>query len=212
MNHLKYWLGLILITVIGLGIGIAQGKSKTSTPLMDVEIRSDTMIPNPLPDSVDHLVESSDIIVVGKVGEAVNTEIFYGYGSEAEDLARQDKETSATLGLPIVDYEIIVEEVILGSTDLEQNGTILFRIAGAPEPENRDTGFIEIGDRKLLFLTANPDGTYGISSFMHLMSIEGESITYFFEGEKRTPLGSKNTRASRFINLVKNIVAEQASS
>lgn len=211
MKNLKYWLGLLLVTATGLGIGIAYNEmNKVSST--NAETYSDTMIPNPLPDNIEHLVKSADIIIVGKVGDVVNTEIFYGYGPEAEELSKQDEETSALLGLPIVDYEITVEEVILGTNDLEKNSTILFRMPGASEPENRDTDFIEEGQQKLLFLTANPDGTYGISSFMHLMSIEGEAIHYYFEGEKRSPFGFEIRNASQFIGLVKQVVAEQVSS
>lgn len=212
MNRLKYLLALMLITVIGLGLGMAYGYTRHRPVNEESTSHSNTMIPNPLPESVDHLVRSSDLIVVGKVGEVVNTEIFYGYGPEAEELASQDKETSANLGLPVVDYEIVVEQVIMTNSNTEQNGTILLRIAGAPEPENRDSNFIEVGTRKLLFLTANPDGTYGISSFMHLMSIEAESVTYYFEGEKRTPFGLTGMSASDFINIVEDSVAGQAES
>jgi hypothetical protein len=213
-----YTKSMLILVIIGVGVGLVLGKifelyAKangietnviTSNPLVQSSEPMDVAISNPLPQNVEQLVASSDIIVIGKVGAIVNQEITYGYGEEAEELARLDQQTSTPLGLPVIDYEIIVEEIILGTDDFQKETSLIFRIPGSHNPNVRETELIVEGETKLLFLSANPDGkTYGVTSLMHIMTIEGQTIVYYNGGVDVIPFGA--TDALSFIVSVKNV-------
>lgn len=170
---------------------------------------------NPFPRDIDGLVKTSDLVVIGSIGETVDKRLFYGYQDSADQMAELEQETPFTLGLPLVDYAIHVEEIIMDDKEfpLADTGdrTVTYRVF---EDNDEASGPFAVEDRKgkmIFFLTRNPDNeTYGIVSFMHRIKLGDGSneISYSFKHENfEVPfaLGVKNTD---FVKEVKKYVTK----
>lgn len=111
-----------------------------------------------LPHDVDTLINSSSIIVKGRFGRLLSHEAWFGYSDTRESMQKRlgdETDRVDDFGLPSSQYEIIVDEVLLG--DIE-GGAVVYRLLES-DPGNRR--YTNESDEKLFFLTLNPDGTYG---------------------------------------------------
>ncbi|MDP1548419.1 MAG: hypothetical protein Q8L87_20600 [Anaerolineales bacterium] len=110
------------------------------------------------PQDVDTLINSSTIIVKGRFGRLLSHEIWFGYSDTRESVQLRlgdDADLVDDYGVPSSQYEIIIDEVLLG--DIEGD-TVVYRLL---ESNPRDRRYTNESDEKLFFLTRNPDGTYG---------------------------------------------------
>ena len=195
-NSVRLILALVVIVSIIIGAITLLTYTRNTVNLV-AEPRKDVSISSPLPNTIQALVDSADIVVVAQVEEIANQEIVY-FGENADTLAERDKANVdelgyPKLGLPMIDYEIRVQDILKSKLDLTIGDTILYRVPGAHNPEWRDPNFVQAGDRKLLFLTANPNGTtYGIESDMHMMTIDGSTLTYYHNGKHVYPFDESN--------------------
>lgn len=141
---------------------------------------------NKLPRDIDDLIQSADIIVIGNIGEVIDKKLFYGYQDGADLLAEQEQVTPFTLGLPLVDYKINVQEVIRSGNEIKDAHDIIFRTFEDHDEMLSVSSIKEGNGKKILFLTKNPDNeTYGIISLIHKIDLEkanGE-ISYSFENK-----------------------------
>lgn len=165
---------------------------------------------NKLPRDIDELIERSDLIVIGTLGETVDKRLFYGYQDGADKLAQQEQETPFTLGLPLVDYAIHVQEVIMDDKEFPLADTnsrrVVFRTF---EDEDEASSAAAVKDRRgrmVFFLTRNPDNeTYGIISSLHRIKLgDGDDeISYSFElRDHEVPFAPK-AKSKDFMNDVK---------
>jgi|GEM_PF-3269066 len=160
---------------------------------------------NPLPSTIDELVSSSDIIISGYFDEIINQGNFYGYGPEAVEIEAIDKETTNRLSVPFIDYSIRIDAVLDGEASRE----VIFRVVSDLDSIKRNEETMFSSGKKLMFLTQNPDGeTYGISSSIHLVDIEGLSPLFYQEGRALKPFNFNKT--IDLLNSIVSAVAEQA--
>lgn len=144
---------------------------------------SSTVLP---PVTVDGYLNSSDVIVLGRIGPVVSVHTFYGYQNDAAERERIDDSTSMSSGVPMVDYEVIVDEVI--STDgyyREDAGEPLVIRVMRDHDRLDETEVIQDSGTFLFFLSRNPDdATYGFFSFGHKVNVDDdERPKYYFGGE-----------------------------
>jgi len=183
---------LLVVAVIGAAAGIVHGRLKAKG-LRDVS----TGIENPVPQTMKELISSSDLIVIGTVAHQVNQDIFYGYDIGAKRRAVLDKASLTPLGVPVTDYEIDVEHVILDDGTVAAGRPVILRIIESPDAGSRSTP--KIGDRRLFFLGQNPDQkTYGLQSLMHQVDINGDFATYYRGPSSLLPF-SENISSEDFV-------------
>jgi len=147
---------------------------------------------NSPPESLEKLVETSDLIVVGKVKEILDNSIFYGYQDSAEELARLDKQTPIPLGIYKTDFLLKVSQFIKGRYIVEDRKKIVLRITSP----NKLARFKSIKNKmkekpgkihkQVFFLRKNPDNTYSINSIMGAM--------YFKNTPNKAPAGNPTER------------------
>lgn len=158
----KYILSLCLLLVVGFG-GAKLLESYQSPSHTEKPSHQNTLIVASLPESINELIESSDLIVMGTVG----------------DIADKTVES----GLQLINYEIVVEQILSGETVTDQ---IIYSVPGEHDEKERGQShdIFKTGDKKIFFLSINPDGrTYGIKSYMHMLTIDGPTISYFYPSE-----------------------------
>lgn len=123
------------------------------------------------PSSWTEMVRASQIIVKGRFGKLLSDGPFYGYdekdGSEipleqyAERRNITEEYARARSGLPMVEYEILVDEVIkadLAGTNFDKLGDKLVFRAYISAPE-RETQYFDPALQRIFFLYFNEDGS-----------------------------------------------------
>ncbi len=199
------------LSAVLLVITVSPGRSPAQSAPTDIPVAGNsTANLVPPPRSIDELVQKSDIIVIGTVGRIVNEGAIGSY-VEADNL-RNDRATDPISSrIPIVDYEVEVEAVVLDDGILSSGHPLILRmsgrstdpvIPGAEYPPSR------VGDRGLFALTANPDGlTYGFHyGPWSRFDISG-SVATFTDG-RRTPVNfTDKVGTSQFIQALKDASA-----
>jgi hypothetical protein len=130
---------------------------------------------NSPPESLEELVETSDLVVVGSVKEILDNSIFYGYQESAEELARLDKQTPIPLGIYKTDFLLKVSQFIKGRYLVENSKKIVLRVTSPNKLANIES--IKDGmktkpgkiQKQVFFLRKNPDDTYSINSIIGAM-------------------------------------------
>lgn len=123
------------------------------------------------PTTIDELVNDSQLIVIGTI-DSVNQQTTYkGYdlsGRLLEGKAAKhplEKEGIKHPDIPITDYHLKIDEVILDDGELIKSGKkVVLRVLGSISENtspNQDL-MPKIGDKNLFFLAKNPDGSYGL--------------------------------------------------
>lgn len=133
-----------------------------------------------IPYDVETLINSPDIIVKGRFGRLLNHEIWFGYSDTRETIQKRLGDDAARVdeyGLPSSEYEIIIDEVLLG--DIE-GGTVVYRLLES-NPNNRR--YTNESDEKLFFLTLNPDGTYGRLGVPYILTKKNGIYAYEYPSD-----------------------------
>lgn len=165
---------VVVMAVAGLGIGVLSGgllsRSTASEPInLDIGLALST------PKSIDDLIQPSDVIVVGKIGPIVNQATFSGYGKD--DAQRNQRPGDpVSPGLPVTDYQIEVQDVLLDDGIISSGKPLILRVFHQPKNEME----AYTGDHNLLFLSRNPDNaTYGLYHISKSrITIDGRTATY----------------------------------
>jgi len=142
-----------------------------------------------LPENMNQLVKSSDLIIIGTIGEIVNKQKFWGYGETAEFIAKMDPPPPDSLALPLVDYSINVREVIMDDKDYpisKSKKEVILRVFEDEYYLSSESAKLDKEGTMIFFLGRNPDGkTYGVSSLMHKIRLDNadNKASYSFEGK-----------------------------
>ena len=154
-----------------------------------------------IPQDVETLVSSPDVIFKGRFGKLLSHEPWWGYEETRESMQKRlgdDAHLVDTLGLPSSLYEIVVDEILAG--DIE-GASIVYRMLESTPGDRRYTNE---SDEKLFFLTRNPDGTYGRLGLPFILTRRDGS--YVFEYPSDTAPGRMNTGTLEF---APSMVAEE---
>ena len=170
------------------------------------------------PSGWEEMVRASQIIIKGKFGKLLSHGQFYGY--DEEDGSEVSIETYAARrnisveharrrsGLPLVEYEILVDEVV--KSDLTETGydtlgdKLVFRAyISAPEKEVQ---YFDPSLERMFFLYFNEDGI--TVSAPHekaiLNHVNGEYVYYMLNDERMDNQGFSDRYAGRHVNFDKN--------
>lgn len=167
----------------------------------------------PTPRNIDELVKTSDLIIIGTLEEIVDKRLFYGYQEGADLLAQKEYTTPFQLGLPLVDYAIHVQEVIMDDKEfpLADSGarTVIYRTF---EDHDWVSSAEAIESRKgkiMFFLTRTPDNeAYGIFSIMHRIKLGDGSndVSYSLNNEDIGIPFAPESKSEEFITDIKKHV------
>jgi hypothetical protein len=168
----------------------------------------------PPPANVDDFVSLMGAIVVGTVKSVIGTGTLISYDAEkAERILKLDDKISPAL--PITDYELVVEKVLLGDGSIEPGESIVLRMIGNPDHVGIPTGLIQmakIGDHRLYGLGRNPDAeTYGIYGWWSSFMIDCQPVTH--TDGRRSPVSFiQATAPGLFIKEIEAAVARQSKA
>jgi hypothetical protein len=159
-----------------------------------------------MPTTIRDYLDTSDVVVTGRIGRIIKVHSFYGYQEGADKLAELDKASPIPLGLPMVDYEVIVDET-LKSDDFYSGGAepLVLRVVRDPATSADAINDEEYEGELLLFLSRNPDNeTYGFYTFAHKINLD-EKPEYYFEGEVYEVLSGSLNRDDLITAVIREI-------
>ena len=164
---------------------------------------------NKMPTSLVELVNSSDLIVIGTYGGVFDKRLFYGYQENADQLEQLEQETPFTLGLPLIDYAIEIEEINKNDEKFQIDDSSSSVIYRTFEDDDEASSEFSVEDRKgrtIFFLSRNPDNeTYGITSFMHRIKL-GNTIKYSFDKQYFSIPFAESENSAQFVEEVRQHV------
>lgn len=142
------------------------------------------------PRSLQEVIQRADLIGIGTVTRVLAT----------HDLAPYDAGASFQgLRIPVTDYEVQVDDVMRGPSSM---ATITLRVEGRPDGTRAPFPMPRLGERNLLFLSVNADGTYGLFfNFASRMFIDGPRPTYSDASRRPEPFTSLDTGA--FVAMIR---------
>jgi hypothetical protein len=159
-----------------------------------------------IPETIQDYMKTSKVIVIGRIGKIARIHTFYGYQENASELERLDASSPMSLGLPMADYEIVVEEVIKADEQYfaQTDSPVILRVVQEHDPLHAHLANMENQGRFLLFMSRNPDNkTYGFYTFAHRVKLDAGKPRYLFEG-KEFPILPDAVNGAGFVNAVRN--------
>jgi hypothetical protein len=123
----------------------------------------------PPPKDLSELVSKADIIAIGEVAEVIRQGYYGGYDATGRLILHAGEPDKPVSGVPFTDFSIKVERSLKDDGSIAAGQPIILRITGHPTNEVRrlsddlqvDFPMSFPGDRHLLLLSKNPDGSYG---------------------------------------------------
>lgn len=177
-----------------------------------------------VPKGLVSLVASSSLIVKGRFREHLKNDLFFGYVDGQDDTLEEfmrrhkleDRVDAYNWAIPLSEYEISVDEVLLGKID---SNPIVFRKYEAPPT---DRALTNPNIDRIFFLVLNPDmKTYAVRGDASILSEEnGEYFYSEFVIDSSIPndyvkrrLGFlPNMTADEFESVLKEEIARQADA
>ena len=195
----EYWVCYALLLAASIS-GISGGywaahKSSTFRLAAPPSMQHTASFDIPAPRTLNQLVDNADLIVVGKIEQVLQEGKFQGYDEKGQFREAQpyhySEEHPVDPNIPFVDYEIVVEKVILDDGTLIAGNSLIGRSLGIQkhkDERNAGNGLPALGDHRLFFLKQNPDGvTYAPYYGMYGRVVIDEPIVTFSDPE-RTPV------------------------
>lgn len=177
---------------------------------------SSTLMPEA--SSLNDYVGTADVIIVGNITNVEKVHNFYGYQSNAAEREAHEKDLIAkglklpfSLGIPMVDFKIHIDEVIKSDGYLQLNSVIYRKFIDNGTIVS-SSNFKDSKGKYVFFLNRNPDNkTYGIQSASRQVEIgtSGEALKY--------TIGKKEVRVLRgqfdgmdFVKLIRDEVTKKS--
>jgi hypothetical protein len=207
-NNSWFYASRVLIGVI-LGLGIL------SVPLFShasPEAHASLVAP---PQSLDELVDKATLIFSGEVGPVEQCLSLSGYDWDGSLLATPaDCSDPQVYGLPVTDFQLLVEEVLRDDGKIAAGKPIILRVLGFPIEEivqmsqDSEFPFSSTGDRHLFVLSPNPDGeSYGLYyGPWSRLNIDGEILRV--SNGKREPLQFRDSDSPVTLDEFRQTVAK----
>jgi hypothetical protein len=169
---------------------------------------------NSPPQSIQDYIDTSDLIIVGNIGNIHKIHKFYGYQDNAKELAKLDQNPASLFALPMVDYEVNVQEIVKDDVlfPVNKQKTVILRVSQAHNTIFTDKNAKENQGKFLLFLLRNPDNeTYGFYSFMHKARLnDNGKVTYLFEDNEYSVFN--NINSNKLIEDIKRELIRQSKN
>ena len=205
----KRTLAITVAAAAAIAIGIVSGAAIPNLSNTDTEEYTSMAYFPKKPANVNEFVDKMDVIVVGRVTSVIGSSTINSY--DEQDNNRNIRENDAiSPALPITDYELTVEQVILGN-NLQTDDTITLRAIGSQDSVGRYPARMQmpqVGDRQVYGLGTNPDGTYGIYTWWSRFLIDGDRVTH--TDDLRKPVDFVDaTEPSKFIDALGRAASEK---
>lgn len=163
----------------------------------------------PPPQDIEDLLKRAEVVVVAKTANIVKQSTFSGYDKDGRviqgkfpDLPNSD--------LPYTDFSLQIEQAIRSDDATEKGDPIILRMLGHPKQGEELTRDQQssfplslIGERRLYFLSKNPDGTYGLY-YGPWSRLNIDSVVTVSNGAK-TPVQFEGTPTDA-ANFIKRVV------
>lgn len=175
----------------------------------------------PEPSSLDDYVRTADLIIVGNITNVDKIHNFYGYQPNAAErenyernLIAQGKKIAFSMGIPLVDFKIHVQDIIKPDKNMESSKSNFITYRKYVEGDT----IIALANGKntagsyIFFLNRNPDKkTYGIMSASREVNVDASGFTlgYKVHAENKKILGGQYD-GQNFIQLLKERVSQLA--
>ncbi len=220
---------LLVMGVVAVGI-LAQGCSNEEDPVvtlqknMEIYNRNTTARWIPAPETMEELLDTADVIVIGSLSSVAGAGIQKSY-NEADnkridewlDTLESETGTRPALYPPYTSYLVDVETVILDDGAISAGYPIVLKTLGKPSaPKDPDQSpslltVPNLGETRLFTLARNPDGTYGLYGWWSHFVIDGDRVTY--SDDLRTPIGfTDKVKPEDFINALEDAAAIKTGS
>ncbi len=212
--------GLVAGGVLIQGCGGEKDPRVTLMNNLDIYGRNSVASYVPVPDTMEGLLDRSEVIVVGTVNSVAGTGSLRSY-NEADnvridrwlDTLEADTGERPAVYPPYTDFLVDIESIILNNGKLTIGEPLVLRMLGRSANSKRSTPAIirllQDGDRRLFTLNRNPDGTYGLYGWWSHFVIDGKNAT--FSDDLRSPIHfTDQVRPAEFIRALENAVAERA--
>lgn len=180
---------------------------------------SNTLIPEP--SNLNDYVQTADVIIVGSITNVEKIHNFYGYQSDAADretyeknLIKKGVNLPFSLGIPLVDFKIHIDEVIKsdGYLDNYKSNSIVYRKYIGNNIIMSSKNSKDLKGSYVFFLNRNPDNeTYGIQSASRQIEINasGEALKYTTDKQEIRVLKGRFDGMD-FLKLVRDEVAKES--
>jgi hypothetical protein len=110
------------------------------------------------------IADYSQLAVIGTF-TSINQKGFYTqYDNNGAFVKVERPSVNAPGALPFTDYTFTIQRLVKGKSLVEENQSITIRLIGIYGDRNNtleESPLPNLGDRELIFLAKNPDGTYG---------------------------------------------------
>jgi hypothetical protein len=155
----------VVVGIIGLMIGLGLVIAATFEPNYDVVHRERVHLPAslvPPPKDIGEMVRRADVIIIGKVDSVLSESRLEPYGVAGKGNVPIEMRPT----FPITDYKVSVQTTLKGDSIYPGSSLTLRELGHQSADEtvslSGSLGMSELGDRMLLLLGQNPDGTYGL--------------------------------------------------
>ncbi len=157
----------------------SDSNASSSIPDYDLSPYNSNVWFVPPPANMDDFVSKMDAIVVARVTSVIGSGELNSY-NEQDNVRNIKKGDPVSSALPVTDYNLTIERVILGQ-DIEASGSITLRVLGEADHVSPYPSLIpmpQVNDRRLYGLSRNPDGTYGTYGWWSVFLIDGDRVTH----------------------------------
>ena len=184
-----------------------------STQSESMQSESNQMAAEVLPPQfLDDLIDKSDVIVYGTIGDVLEQKNFYGYDENGEEIQVDDNGENIAPGIPITRFALETEVVYMGDEASIQESPIVLGMGGHATAEMKeitsDTAypFSYTGDEHLFLLTQEPDQkTYGLFHGPRSRLIVEDGLLYISNGNKDPLLfDDKHVTLEEFLQAVQS--------
>lgn len=167
-----------------------------------------------MPESIQEMVNSSDLIVTGKIDKVLSKGTFYGYQENASSLAELDKLKlmPVPLGIPYVDYGIKIDRVFMTHKNSIQEGNyIAYRVFQSHTQAVMDETLKSAKNSTFFLSKAPKDEVYGIKTPMHHLHLNSNEQISYNAGNEEFTLYTKNDGYNLSYNQLIEKVKEAVS-
>ncbi len=196
---MKYILYIVVLSII------ASSQENVSIGKLEYDKENGAYV-----QTITDLVHMSELIIRGHYGQVVSQQFFTGYNKSKSDLANRfdiSQESLDALGFPITDYEIIIDELIKGDTNI--GNSIIHRVVENPENAYKEEYIRGRTGDFLFFMVINPDNqTYSVLGNMFVMKNLDGKYTYSMNGRRQNAF-EMNISADDFLNAISSEILLQ---
>ena len=200
-----------VLLAFGASWGIGAWSSEGLTTAERPEDRGNAALWPASPQSMTELVDSADVIAVGRIQSVVGEHEVGPYEDSsiapADETTIVDERATATPTLPglhVTIYDVVVDRVVLGAGRVEAGDTIKYLEAGSAAKKLAfadNKPMPQPGDEFLFALVLNPDGANYSAGRWGLFDVSSDTVVYADWDRTTVPFAAEQSPAEFIANL-----------